>query len=217
MLLRLITRLVLLLVLGVLASGVVSARIQDRVWPPAASAEKLASWGCDPETAVLRQAAAMQAAETQQAASSLGYETASVLSLAPENVINARSWQDYEKAIQSLYGNTPFSQRTYRVMVDGKYVNGVADNVAVMGGRSVAIEAKFVTGSWESSIRNPWSGIGRTPFSKAERWKMVNQAKKYSAAFDEVIYHTNDPKLMKHYQEVFRRFGLDNVTIKHTP
>ena len=85
MLLRLITRLVLLLVLGVLASGVVSARIQDRVRPPAASAEKLASWGDHPETAVLRQAAAMQAAETQQAASSLGYDFASGCCLAPEN------------------------------------------------------------------------------------------------------------------------------------
>jgi hypothetical protein len=83
-LLRLITRLVLLLVLGVLAPGEVAASAPVRVWPPAAQSEKLASWGCDPETAVLRQAATMQAAETQQAASSLGYETASVLSLAAE-------------------------------------------------------------------------------------------------------------------------------------
>jgi hypothetical protein len=81
--LRFITRLVLLLVLGVLAPGEAVALTSVRVWPPAASAEKLASWGCDPETAVLRQAATMQAAETQQAASSLGYDFASGRLLAP--------------------------------------------------------------------------------------------------------------------------------------
>ena len=82
--LRWITRLVLLLVLGVLAPGEAAAFAPVRVWPPAASAEKLASWGCDPETAVLRQAATMQAAETQQAASSLGYDFASGRLLAAE-------------------------------------------------------------------------------------------------------------------------------------
>lgn len=84
--LRFITRLVLLLVLGVLAPGEAVALTSVRVWPPAASAEKLASWGCDPETAVLRQAATMQAAETQQAASSLGYDFASGRLLAAESV-----------------------------------------------------------------------------------------------------------------------------------
>ena len=83
--LRFITRLVLLLVLGVLAPGEAAAFAPVRVWLPAASAEKLASGGSDPETAVLRQAAAMQAAETQQAASSLGYDFASGRLLAAEN------------------------------------------------------------------------------------------------------------------------------------
>jgi len=83
--LRFITRLVLLLVLGVLAPGEAAAFAPVRVWPPAASAEKLASGGSDPETAVLRQAAAMQAAETQQAASSLGYDFASGRFLAAES------------------------------------------------------------------------------------------------------------------------------------
>ena len=84
--LRFITRLVLLLVLGILAPGEAAAFAPVRVWPPAASAEKLASWGGHPETAVLRQAATMQAAETQQAASSLGYDFASGRLLAAENI-----------------------------------------------------------------------------------------------------------------------------------
>lgn len=83
--LRWITRLVLLLVVAILAPGEAAAFAPVRVWPPAASAEKLASWGCDPETAVLRQAATMQAAETQQAASSLGYDFASGRLLAAES------------------------------------------------------------------------------------------------------------------------------------
>ena len=82
--LRFLTHLILLLVLGVLAPGEAAAFAPVRVWPPAASAEKLASWGDHPETLVLRQAAAMQAAETQQAASSLGYDFASGRLLAPE-------------------------------------------------------------------------------------------------------------------------------------
>ena len=75
-----------------LRPGEAAAFAPVRVWPPAASAEKLASWGDHPETAVLRQAAKMQAAETQQAAWSLGYETASVRSLAAEDTVRIRHY-----------------------------------------------------------------------------------------------------------------------------
>jgi len=136
--------------------------------------------------------------------------------IAPKR-IGAKSWQQYERGVRDIYGDVPFAQRQYQAIVDGKLVNGVADNVATIGGKNVAIEAKFVTSSWSNSIRNPQSAIGTKPFSKAERWKMVNQAKKYSAAFDEVIYHTNDLGLMNQYNRVFQKFGLDNVHFIHTP
>lgn len=83
--LRWITRLVLLFALGLFAPGEAAARVAMHVGSPDVSAEKLASWGSDPETAVLRQAAALQAAEMQQAASSLGYDFASGRLLAAES------------------------------------------------------------------------------------------------------------------------------------
>jgi len=82
--LRWITRLVLLFALGLFAPGEAAARVAMHVGPPDVAAQKLVSWGSDPETAVLRQAATRQAAETQQAASSISYDFASGCLLAAE-------------------------------------------------------------------------------------------------------------------------------------
>lgn len=83
--LRLLTRLVLLFALGFFAPGEAAARVVTRAESPDVSAEKLASWGSAPEIAVLRQAAAMQAAEMQQGSASHSYEVASIYSLAAES------------------------------------------------------------------------------------------------------------------------------------
>jgi hypothetical protein len=89
---------------------------------------------------------------------------------------------------------------------------GVADNVASIGGRTVAMEAKFVgSGGWAESIRNPASAIGTKPFALAEQARMLEQAKAYSAAFDDVVYHSNSAELIQHYSLVFRQNGLTNV------
>jgi hypothetical protein len=87
--LRLLTRLVLLLALGFFAPGEAAARVVTHAGLPDASAEKLVSWGSDPEAAVLRQAAALQAAEMQQGSASHSYESASIYSLAAENTSTA--------------------------------------------------------------------------------------------------------------------------------
>lgn len=61
------------------------------------------------------------------------------------------------------------------------------------------------------------SKIGGKSFAIAEQQKMLSQAKKYSNAFDEVIYHTNSPDLATHYTKIFQEAGLDNVKINITP
>lgn len=85
--LRLLTRLVLLLALGFFAPGEAAARVAIHVGPPDVSAQKLASWGSAPEVAVLRQAAALQAAELQQGSASHSYDFASGCCLAAESAV----------------------------------------------------------------------------------------------------------------------------------
>ena len=92
----------------------------------------------------------------------------------------------------------------------------MADNVTSVDGKSVAIEAKYVE-DWSKSIRNPNSPIGNKPFAVAEQKNVIEQAKDYSSAFDEVIYHTNSPELKEHYTRIFESSGLGNVTIILTP
>ena len=108
------------------------------------------------------------------------------------------------------------SQRKYRAMIGGKQVNGIADRVVDINGRNVTIEAKYVK-DWSKSIRNPNSKIGNKQFAIAEQQKMLLQAQKYSNAFDEVIYHTNNQDLATHYTRIFQDAGLNNVKIIVTP
>lgn len=82
----------------------------------------------------------------------------------------------------------------------------------MIGGKSVAVEAKFVN-DWARSLRNPLSPIGKLPFALREQAKMLRQARAYSAAFDEVIYHTNDPALRAYYKKIFEDAGIQNFRI----
>jgi hypothetical protein len=124
--------------------------------------------------------------------------------------IRAKTWQEYERGVRALYGDVTFTSRQYSAVVNGKLVNGVADNVAEIAGKRVAIEAKFLTDAWARSPRNPSSSIGHLPFAVAEQTAMLDQAKKYSAAFDEVIYHSNSTELIAHYTKVFKGNGITN-------
>jgi RHS repeat-associated protein len=130
-------------------------------------------------------------------------------------------WQGYEAQVAQQYGGrSAFSSRSYKVNLDGRLQGGVADNVASVGGLDVAVEAKF-GGTWARSIRNPRSpvalGAKSRAFAKAERLKLVNQARRHSAAFDEVHYHTTMPELADYYSRLFGKIGLDNVSFFHTP
>ena len=122
--------------------------------------------------------------------------------------IGAKTWQEYEANVRSLYGEASFETRKYKAIIDGEVVKGVADNVATIAGRNVAVEAKFVQDRWAKSLRNPNSLIGTKPFAAAEQARMLEQARKYSAAFDEVIYHSNCPDFIAHYTKVFQHAGI---------
>lgn len=89
--------------------------------------------------------------------------------------------QSYEKAVRDLYGDVPFGQRQYEALVDGQWVDGVADNVVQIGGKNTAIEAKYVD-DWAVSLRNPLSPNGTKPWALAEQQKMLNQAQKFKNA-----------------------------------
>jgi len=110
-----------------------------------------------------------------------------------------------------MYGNTPFAERQYTAIVDGRRVQGVADEVAVIGGKPTAVEAKFVD-DWGLSIRNPSSPSGSKP------WSLAEQAKKYSSGFDGgVIYHTNSTELASYYSKIFNDAGVTDFKFVITP
>lgn len=123
----------------------------------------------------------------------------------------------YEESIRGLYGNTTQTQRRYTTIVDGKRVNGIADDVAVIDGKKTAIEAKYVD-NWSESIRNPSSNNGDRPWAVQEQNKMIEQAKKYSSGFQGgVIYHTNSTDLAQYYSKLFNDNGISNFKFIITP
>ena len=125
--------------------------------------------------------------------------------------------QSYESGLREKYGNVPYTERQYTTIISGKRVNGVADNVTIINGQRTAVEAKFVE-DWGNSLRNPTSSVGSKPWSVAEQTKMLDQARKYSAAFEGgVIYHTNSPELADHYSKLFADAGVNKFKFIITP
>ncbi|TFB30275.1 hypothetical protein [Pedobacter alluvionis] len=88
-------------------------------------------------------------------------------------------------------------------------VNGVADNVVNINGKTVAIEAKFVE-DWNKTLRNP---LDTKPWAITEQNKML---KKYNAS-DEVIHLINSQDLACLYSQVFSQNGISNVKFEITP
>jgi len=137
---------------------------------------------------------------------------------------NCGKWQSYENRIADEYGGKQaYQSRRYKAIVDGELHEGVADNVVREGNRSVAIEAKYVR-NWETSIRNPNSPISLgqrfekgAEFAAAERSRIILQARKYSDAFSEVIYHSNSQEFIEHYSRVFADHGLHNIRFRLFP
>ena len=67
-----------------------------------------------------------------------------------------------------FYGDfAPFRQRQYEALVDGQWVDGVADNVVQLVEKNTAIEAKYVD-DWAASLRNPLSPNGTKPWALVE-------------------------------------------------
>ena len=125
--------------------------------------------------------------------------------------------KSYENAIREMYNGATYGERSYAAFVNGKLVNGVADDVTIIGGKSTAIEAKYVN-SWGSSIRNPNSAIGARPFALKEQQNMIKQAANYSAGFEGgVIYHINSPELAAYYTQLFQQAGITNFRFVITP
>lgn len=122
----------------------------------------------------------------------------------------------YEADVRGLYGDVPFQQRTYTALVNGERVRGVADNVTLLDGMRTAVEAKYVD-NWATSLRNPASPEGNRPWAVAEQQKMLDQAVKYSRAFDQTIYHTNSVELVNHYTPLFQQAGVSNFGFVVTP
>ncbi|EEE35495.1 hypothetical protein RKLH11_4173 [Rhodobacteraceae bacterium KLH11] len=125
--------------------------------------------------------------------------------------------QSYETGVREIYGGASLSDRSFTVIFDGRRVNGIADDVTVINGRTTAVDAKF-TDDWANSIRNPNSPNGTRSWAVAEQQKMVDQARIYSEAFDGgAIYHTNNPALAQHYTRVFNDAGISNFEFVVTP
>ena len=113
-------------------------------------------------------------------------------------------------------GELPQSAREYSAIINGNKVNGIADYVVNINGKGTVIEAKYVDHQ-AKSLRNPESLIGNAPFAIKEQQTMLSQAQKYSASFDDVVYHTNSPELAAHYNAIFQNAGLNNVSFKVIP
>lgn len=125
--------------------------------------------------------------------------------------------QAYEAGVRGLYDSKAFQARRYSAVLETGRVTGVADNVAIIGGKSTAVEAKFVD-DWANSLRNPASPSGGRAWAVAEQRAMVDQAKRYANGFEGgAIYHTNSPELAAHYGQIFRDAGIDNIRFVLTP
>jgi len=187
--LRWITRLVLLFALGLFAPGEAAARVAMHVGPPDVAAQKLVSWGSDPETAVLRQAATRQAAETQQAASSISYDFASGCLLAAERTaFNPANFADDVARIraESLARYGPGEGITAMAKLSGGAqrvlgnLSGMADNTIAAAirarGGSAANIARLETGMGQRTLAEVAEAAARGDAAAVQAIKMVKQA-----------------------------------------
>lgn len=124
----------------------------------------------------------------------------------------------YEEGIRRLYGGDPRTQPLrFTILLDGKVATGRADHVTEIDGRETAIDAKYTDG-WMATLRNPLSAIGVMPWSEKEQRSMLEQAKRYTAAYDGgVLYHTNSFELAKFYSKMLDEAGINGYRFVITP
>ena len=117
----------------------------------------------------------------------------------------------YEAAIRSIYPKISEQARSYRALMDGKWLRGKADTVARIFGKKTGIEIKYVR-NWSKSILNPNSPVGSEYFAIRVRERMLLQARMYSNGFKGgAVYHTNSAELASYYYEIFKNAGIDNI------
>jgi hypothetical protein len=137
----------------------------------------------------------------------------------PVEVAGARAkdrGDSYEVQIRRLYGGEERPRR-FKITLNGRVVTGQADHVAMPEDTPTAIEAKY-TDSWMSTLRNPLSVIGIMPWSEKEQQRMIEQARRYSLAYDGgVIYHTNSFELARFYTKAFKDAGITRIKFVITP
>jgi hypothetical protein len=131
--------------------------------------------------------------------------------------VNARDrGHSYEVQIRRLYGGEAPPPK-FKMTLDGQVVIGRADHTLTPGGRPTAIEAKY-TDSWMGTLRNPLSVIGVMPWSEMEQLRMIEQARRYAAAYDGgAVYHTNSFELARFYSRAFNEAGITNYKFVITP
>ncbi|EHP38838.1 hemagglutinin-related protein, partial [Cupriavidus basilensis OR16] len=168
-----------------------------------------------PGNAVLSSGNSESGSGSGSGSSTSGLPTTDAVSVSGNRSIDKA--QSYENAVQGMYNKTPFAERQYAAVVNGQRVSGVADDVAILDGKLTAVEAKYAD-DWSTSLRNPSSPYGMSPWARAEQQNMVTQAQKYAAGFDGgVVYHTNSPQLAAYYSQVFRNAGVKNFKFVITP
>lgn len=77
------------------------------------------------------------------------------------------------------------------------------------------IEAKYVK-VWDKSFYNP-EYLSKLPWASDEVGRLLHQAKRYNAAFNEVVYHTNCMELANCYTKLFNENGVINFEFVITP
>ena len=116
-----------------------------------------------------------------------------------------KDWVKYEEKIRKLYPTR--SKRKYK----GSDCEGVADGIANVNGKETAIEAKYIN-KWKNSAYNPESFFSKCiKKDGTEEERLIDQAKRYTKCFDQVIYHTNSKEFVDHYSKVFAKEGLTNI------
>ena len=116
-----------------------------------------------------------------------------------------KDWVKYEEKIRKLYPTR--SKRKYK----GSDCEGVADGITNVNGKETAIEAKYIN-KWKNSAYNPESFFFKCiKKDGTEEERLIDQAKRYTKCFDQVIYHTNSKEFVDYYSKVFAKEGLTNI------
>ncbi len=127
------------------------------------------------------------------------------------------SGHTYEEAIRNnIYGNMPHLQKQkFTATLDGIVETGYADYLIIFNNNQMPIEAKYVK-VWDKSFYNP-EYLSKLPWASDEVGRLLHQAKRYNAAFNEVVYHTNCMELANCYTKLFNENGVINFEFVITP